>query len=146
MTFTEEYVRGLVDRHGWGWLPMDQVTLTFVGEDAVERTVLLLPLGAGAATASAWVAGQMSRGLSDYEREGVWALVNTVNAACPEMNSDGRYYGEGEMFTVPPECGCGYCTAEATDWCPSCTQPLCAGHSPRHEGSFDGLCTQSAEV
>lgn len=102
MTFTEEYVRGLADRHGWGWLPMDQVTLTFAVEDddgwhVDDPTVFLLPAGMGAATARAWITGQVLRGLDGCTVE---ALVHTINAACPELNRDGRHYGVAERFAA----------------------------------------------
>lgn len=134
MTFTEEYVRGLADRHGWGWLPMDQVTLRF----GSEQTVFLLPLGTGATTAQAWVDGQVSRGLDDEERAGVSALVHTVNAACPELTRDGRYYGDGELFTVPPLVReCDVCTEPATDQHPD-GEVLCEGHARMRLAALPG--------
>lgn len=100
MGFTQEYVQGLAAKNGWGWLPMDQVTLAF----GTDRDVLLMPLGFGAEVARLWLEGQRAR--YDQDPTGwpgnVWAMVHTVNAACPEMNQDGRYFGEGVMLALPP--------------------------------------------
>lgn len=101
--FTEEYVRRLADQHGWGWLPMDEVTLTFNG----DQTRLLMPPGTGAALARQWLAGQRARRDADPAGcpGGVSAMVHRVNAECPELTRDGRFFGVGEMFGLPARDG-----------------------------------------